>query len=81
MKYYCLFDVVVGEYGQLFTAINDSDCIRKLAYSQRENPFTGDLKLFYVGEFDVESGKFVCGLKFVANMVDVMSTGANVELT
>ncbi|UPW41450.1 nonstructural protein [Dipodfec virus UA23Rod_1392] len=76
MKYYTLFDRITREYGVMFTAVNDSDCKRKLAFSQKDNPFTRDLELWFVGEFNQDTAAFSqtdCPV-FVALMDDVMAT-------
>lgn len=74
LRTYCLYDTCVGEYGQLFHAIHHEDCKRKLAVSQRSNPFLGDLKLFYVGDFEVDTGHFnSINPEFVCNLSDICS--------
>ncbi|UPW40857.1 nonstructural protein [Sigmofec virus UA08Rod_6476] len=77
MKYYCFYDVVTSEFGPLFAAINDADCKRKLAVSQRNNPYMADLRLYYVGECSQDTAVFSMpdGGKpvFIANLTDFCS--------
>nr|USL90219.1 MAG: nonstructural protein [Microviridae sp.] len=56
MKIYSMLDVCTGEYGVPFFAVNTDDCKRRIAYDLRNHPFTRDLRLFEIGEFDVDTG-------------------------
>lgn len=75
MKIYSMYDIVSCEYGTPFTAINYDDCKRKLAYSQQSNPFCKDIKVFYVGDFCVDTGTIVAAPKaeFMFNLIDIVS--------
>lgn len=59
MKIYTMYDRVVGQYGNPFFAINEADCIRRLGYSQKDNPFFADLDLYYIGDYDIDTGAIV----------------------
>lgn len=78
MNYYTLYDVVTGEYGVLFNAVNHDDVKRKLAFSQQSNPYIGDLKLFFVGEFDRDKGIIHCDKpEFLCNLSDIVEFDPN----
>lgn len=55
---YSLFDRVVGSFGDPITFVNDEDCYRRVAIAYKDNPFSIDLDLYYIGVFDLNSGVF-----------------------
>lgn len=77
MKIYSIYDIVSGEYGNPFCAINHEDCKRKLSYHQQGNPFAKDLKVFLVGEFNVDSGVImpISCPEFMFNVADLLNNG------
>ncbi|UPW40844.1 nonstructural protein [Sigmofec virus UA08Rod_6521] len=74
-RYYVFYDRVTGEYGNLFSAVNDADCVRKLAFSQRENPFAYDIDLCFAGTFESVTGAFQSATPpvIICPLVDVFS--------
>lgn len=56
MIIYTIFDRATARYGDPFTAVNDMDCKRRVAYSFRENPYKEDLVLYKLGSYDIDTG-------------------------
>lgn len=70
---YTIYDVCTSEYGVPFVAINDDDCKRLVAVNMINNPYHRDLKLFRVGDFNVDTGVITpCSPVFMANVTDLI---------
>lgn len=62
MRMYSVFDKMRVEYNLPFGALNDDIAIRDFGFACLKNPFYSDLELFYVGDFNVETGFLICPL-------------------
>lgn len=74
---YTIYDRITGGYGEVFMAVNDDDCKRKVAYSMQSNPYKEDLQLFAVGSFNIEFGVINAAEKpiFLCNILDCYLDG------
>lgn len=78
LKMYSLFDLVANQFGAPFVAINNESAIRSCV-SESQNPGSGplfthptDFRVFYLGEFDNETGSSEFGIpQFLANVATV----------
>lgn len=70
MRMYSVYDKLRGEYNLPFGSLNDDIAIRDFGFACQKNPFYSDLSLFYVGDFDLNNGRFIgqCDeAKFICN--------------
>lgn len=59
VKYYAIKDVKANEFGELLFAKNDDVAKRIFGQVMSKNPIlAADMQLYYIGEFDNESGVF-----------------------
>ena len=59
VKYYSIKDVKANEFGDLLFAKNDQVAKRIFGQVMSNNPIlSADMQLYYIGEFDNESGSF-----------------------
>lgn len=78
-KMYTIFDRCTAMYGDPFTAVNDDDCKRKIAYSFRENPYKADLVLYCLGSFEPNVGMLTPLVKpeMVCNVLECYEVADN----
>ncbi len=78
LQLFSLFDIVGNAFGAPFVAVNKESALRSVI-SESQNPAAGplyshptDFRVFYLGEFDNESGEFaVTTPHFLANVATV----------
>lgn len=60
MKLYCIFDRVVGEYGEPFVSPKEALAVRRFNYVMQNAPMVSqDCQLYCLGEYNTESGVIV----------------------
>ena len=73
MRLYSVFDKMRNEYNLPFGALNDDIASRDFGFACLKNPFYSDLELYYVGDFNVETGFLTCPLKSSGEFKKVQS--------
>lgn len=56
LKLYCVKDVVTNDYGNPMPFVNEASAIRYFENLCKESKIGGDLQLFYVCDFNRETG-------------------------
>lgn len=77
MKLYSLKDVVVGHFRNPAQFNNDQECIRAIKVALNSvNDLSRqceDLQMWYLGEFDTETGVITSDIKLLANLIDFVN--------
>lgn len=56
MNLYAILDTILGEFGPLLEQKHDAVALRTFQVTMADRPNAGDFRLFFVGEFDRETG-------------------------
>lgn len=79
MKIYTVFDRVTQVYGTPWYAHNNGDASRAFYNGYYKSPYSEDMQLYYIGEFDEVSGVILPTSKpdFVSNYVRPVEVTSN----
>ncbi|UPW40814.1 nonstructural protein [Sigmofec virus UA08Rod_6727] len=76
---YTIYDKVTSKFGDIILSHNEDDMKRKIAYAMQSNPYKGDLAVYYLGTYDVDSGKIESiDPKFIVNVIELYSEADHV---
>lgn len=64
-KMYSVKDVVVGSFSEVRLFNNEQSAVRWFDNACKETKIAGDLQLFYVGDFNAETGEIKANVEFI----------------
>ena len=70
-KVYMMFDRVAGKYQNIFMSISDYTAVRDFKAMLEKHPYSEDMELYRIGEFDNDSGEMTVEKFFVCSYAAV----------